>query len=138
MTAAATRRAALAALAASAAHGPAQAGDLPDADARLLRLLNDARRADDDFAAACGASEDMQDDPAVDAAVARLDRAIAAMSETPAATMIGASAKMARILRSLRQNGPIGEWGDNIADKERPLAASLGADLARLAPAVRA
>lgn len=100
----------------------------PD-DARLLALLAQAREAEADYAAAIG----REDDAGEAAAEARVEDALADMADTPAETWQGIAAKAARICRSLRDGGTTGA---SMLYADAPVAASLAADLARLAPGV--
>lgn len=123
---------ALAALPVLGTAGAAAAG--PGADAPLLVLLADIRAADEAYAAAVRANvDDVEDDPAQQAAHAAWEAAIARMAATPAATMLGVAAKATRLCESLHDGG-----GHSIAFAEVALAESLAADLARLVPEVAA
>ena len=95
-------------------------------DRKLLALLAETRAAEEAFAAAVIAD----DDDAQDATSERLEAALAEMARTPSEGVQGVLVKAARLCRSLD--------GHTIMYADEPVAASLRADLARLAPGVRA
>ncbi|MEO3472516.1 hypothetical protein AAFN86_11660 [Roseomonas sp. CAU 1739] len=104
-------------------------------DARLLALLADSRAAEDAHDVAARAD----DDAGVAAALARLEAVLGAMANTPAAGWVGVAVKAARLCRSLRDGGDqFDGFGDSVTVDDVPVAESLAADLARLAPGVRA
>ena len=111
-----------------------EVGTTPTADdGRLLALLADSREAE----AAHDAAARADDDEAIAAALARLGQVLGAMADTPARGWTGIAVKAARLCRSMRDGGTEpGAFGDTIADDDVPIAESLAADLARLAPEV--
>ena len=115
--------------AASAATLPAVATTAPDA--RLLALLAESRAAEADYT-----NTPSEDGAALDAASERLEEVLAAMAETPAESLIGVAAKAARLCRSLRDSGMVGEWGCTVTYADVTVARSLAEDLARLRPEV--
>ena len=96
-------------------------------DAPLLALLASADAAEAAHSAACAAGDDEAGDDASD----RLRVALAGMAETRAQGWHGIAAKAVRICRSLGD-------GTQIDAADAPVARSLAADLARLAPEVTA
>lgn len=100
-------------------------------DTRLLALLAEAREAEAEILAACRAAGDV--DELENVPTERLDVALQAMADTPAASLIGIAAKAARLCRSLGDSGFA-----SISCADKPVAESLAADLARLAPEARA
>ena len=122
-----------AAVMAGAAMGAA-AQPPEDADAALLRLLEQSDAADAAHVAACRGG----DDAAADASDGQLHAVLAAMAETPAMGVTGMLVKAARLLRSLRDAGFPGAMGHTSLDADAPVGESLEADFARLAPALLA
>lgn len=117
------------------AAAPVAAGThLPVPDVRLLQLLEATRVAEAEYSRAVRA----QDDAAEDAAMERLEAALAEMADTAAEGWLGVAAKAARICRSLKESAPSGEWGTTIMFADGPVAASLMDDLQRLAPSAQA
>ena len=99
-------------------------------DGRLLALLADSRDAEDAHSAAASA----EDEDGAAQASERLAGILEAMADTPAAGWQGVAVKAARLCRSLYDSGD----GCVILAADAPVMESLAADLARLAPEVRA
>lgn len=101
-----------------------------EADARLLALLAEARDAEQAHHDAANA----EDETGIEAATERLEGILDAMADLPAAGWTGIAVKAARICRSLYDSGT----GMGLLAADVPVMESLAADLARLAPEVRA
>ena len=113
---------------------PSRAKRKTAADARLLAHAREIAALERQIAALSGQglSDDeweARHDPLND----RIEDLIAEMADTPAATLLGVAAKAARLCHSLGAGR-----GCIIPVCEAPLAESLAADLARLAPEVAA
>lgn len=128
-----SRRTLLAAPLTLAAAPASAAPRLSTPDARLLELLAETREAEVEYARAVYAA----DEPAQDQAMERLEAVLDAMAGTASEGWQGIAAKVVRLCFSLREGGG-GEWGSTIMYADIPVAKSLTADLARLAPEVQA
>ena len=105
----------------AAAMEPARQDDI-----ELLVLAADLQAAEADYAAACTVADN---EAGIDAASQRIDGVLARMTRTPAVGLHGIAAKAGRLIFAVCEAG-------GLMDGEVELAASLGADLARLTPGV--